>query len=63
MNINKDQVDVVEFVEDRLYNDFRYSIDSVKLEKLGWKKEYSFDTGIDLTIQWYLEKYHNKSTS
>ena len=63
LNINKDQVDVVEFIEDRLYNDFRYSIDSVKLEKLGWKKEYSFDTGIDLTIQWYIQNYHNKSTS
>lgn len=61
MHIDKDQVDVVEYVEDRLYNDFRYSIDSDKLEKLGWKKEYTFDQGIDCTIKWYLSKYHNKS--
>lgn len=47
--------DLIEFVKDRLGHDKRYAIDSTKLEKLGWKPTYSFDTGIAHTIQWYLD--------
>lgn len=47
--------DLIEFVEDRLGHDKRYAIDPTKLEKLGWKPFYNFDTGIEQTIEWYLE--------
>jgi dTDP-glucose 4,6-dehydratase len=47
--------ELIEFVEDRLGHDKRYAIDPTKLEKLGWKSTYSFDTGIVQTIQWYLD--------
>lgn len=47
--------DLIEFVEDRLGHDKRYAIDPTKLEKLGWKPTYNFDTGIEQTIEWYLE--------
>ncbi len=47
--------DLIEFVEDRLGHDKRYAIDPTKLEKLGWKPKYHFDTGIEHTINWYLE--------
>lgn len=47
--------DLIEFVEDRLGHDKRYAIDPTKLEKLGWKPTYNFDTGIEQTIKWYLE--------
>ena len=34
----------------------RYAIDPYKLEtELGWKPKYNFDTGIQQTIQWYLD--------
>ena len=34
----------------------RYAIDPTKLEtELGWKPQYTFDTGIQQTIQWYLD--------
>lgn len=46
---------LIEFVEDRLGHDKRYAIDPSKLEKLGWKPTYNFDTGIAQTIQWYVE--------
>ncbi|WP_112182160.1 MULTISPECIES: dTDP-glucose 4,6-dehydratase [Paraliobacillus] len=46
--------ELIEFVEDRLGHDKRYAIDPTKLEKLGWKPTYNFDTGIVQTIQWYL---------
>ena len=47
--------DLMEFVEDRLGHDKRYAIDPSKLEKLGWKPIYNFETGIAQTIQWYLD--------
>lgn len=47
--------DLIEFVTDRLGHDKRYAIDPTKLEKLGWKPTYNFETGIEQTIQWYLE--------
>ena len=43
------------FVEDRPGHDFRYAIDSSKIEKnLGWRPRESFETGIKKTIIWYL---------
>lgn len=47
--------DLIEFVKDRLGHDKRYAIDPTKLEQLGWKPTYTFETGIVQTIQWYLE--------
>ncbi|WP_264739726.1 dTDP-glucose 4,6-dehydratase [Cytobacillus firmus] len=47
--------DLIEFVEDRLGHDKRYAIDPTKLENLGWKPTYTFETGIAQTIQWYLD--------
>jgi dTDP-glucose 4,6-dehydratase len=45
---------LIEFVKDRLGHDKRYAIDPTKLEELGWKPQFSFDTGIEQTIDWYL---------
>lgn len=43
-------------VTDRLGHDFRYAIDSSRIEgELGWAPAESFDTGIRRTIEWYLE--------
>jgi dTDP-glucose 4,6-dehydratase len=47
--------ELIEFVADRLGHDKRYAIDPTKLEKLGWKPTYTFETGITQTIQWYTE--------
>ncbi|KOS69374.1 spore coat protein [Lysinibacillus contaminans] len=47
--------ELITFVADRLGHDRRYAIDATKLEKLGWKPIYNFETGIAQTIQWYLE--------
>lgn len=47
--------DLIEFVQDRLGHDKRYAIDPTKLEQLGWKPTYTFETGIAHTIQWYLD--------
>lgn len=47
--------DLIEYVTDRLGHDKRYAIDPTKLEKLGWKPTYTFESGIAQTIQWYLD--------
>ena len=47
--------DLIEFVTDRLGHDKRYAIDPTKLEALGWKPTYTFESGIAQTIQWYLD--------
>ena len=47
--------DLICFVEDRPGHDFRYAIDSSKIQKnLKWTPSESFDTGIKKTIDWYL---------
>ncbi len=46
----------ITYVADRPGHDHRYAIDPTKLEtELGWKAEESFETGIDTTVQWYLD--------
>ena len=46
---------LIKYVDDRLGHDKRYAINPTKLEtELGWKPEYTFDTGIVETIDWYL---------
>ncbi|MDO5120937.1 MAG: GDP-mannose 4,6-dehydratase, partial [Erysipelotrichaceae bacterium] len=47
---------LIHFVKDRPGHDLRYAMDPTKIEtELGWKPEYTFDTGIQKTIEWYLE--------
>jgi len=50
---------LMKYVKDRPGHDFRYSLNSTKIEKkLGWKPKYDFERGIKETISWYL---NNKS--
>ncbi len=47
---------LIQYVTDRPGHDRRYAIDPTKIEtELGWKPQYTFDTGIAMTIQWYLD--------
>jgi len=51
---NSNSFDLVEYVKDRPGHDIRYSIDSSKLQKLGWKTINSFDESLEKTIKWYI---------
>jgi dTDP-glucose 4,6-dehydratase len=47
--------DLITHVEDRPGHDFRYAIDTRKIEReLGWKPQETFDTGMARTVEWYL---------
>ena len=46
------------FVTDRPGHDRRYAVDASKLEReLGWKPLETFETGIRLTVAWYLDHH------
>jgi dTDP-glucose 4,6-dehydratase len=48
--------ELISFVTDRPGHDFRYAIDCSKLNtELGWSPQYSFETGLHSTVQWYIE--------
>ena len=45
------------FVTDRLGHDYRYAIDTAKIEReLGWKPTTSFEEGMEKTVDFYLQK-------
>lgn len=47
---------LIEFVKDRPGHDFRYSMDTTKIEReLGWKAKTGFEEGLRKTVQWYIE--------
>ncbi len=44
----------ITFVSDRPGHDFRYSIDSTKIQKsLNWKPKHKLDEGLKFTVEWY----------
>ena len=48
--------DQIAFVADRLGHDRRYAIDARKIEQdLQWRPAETFETGIQTTVQWYLD--------
>ena len=48
--------DQITFVTDRPGHDLRYAIDADKLRnELGWEPREDFDSGLKLTVKWYLE--------
>jgi len=48
--------DNYEYAENRPGHDTRYSLDSSKIRNnLGWKPTVNFDSGLNETINWYLE--------
>lgn len=48
--------DLITYVKDRLGHDRRYAIDNTKITtELGWEPSYTFEQGMEETIQWYLD--------
>ena len=58
--LNRDQQNssrhLITFVTDRQGHDHRYALDSTKIQtELGWQLAEPFETGIQKTVDWYLE--------
>jgi len=45
--------DLIKHVPDREGHDRRYAMQADKLRALGWQREYNFERGLELTIDWY----------
>lgn len=46
---------LIEFVADRPGHDFRYAMDTAKIEReLGWRPAEDFESGLLKTVRWYL---------
>ena len=57
---------LITYVTDRPGHDLRYAIDATKINKeLGWKPSVTFEQGLEITIDWYLnnQKWLNNVTS
>ena len=47
---------LITYVKDRPGHDLRYAIDANKIkDELGWKPSVTFQEGLEMTIDWYLE--------
>ena len=47
--------ELITFVQDRPGHDVRYAIDNTKImSKLGWEPIISFELGMQMTVEWYL---------
>lgn len=59
LHIMRKPTNLIKHVKDRPGHDFRYSLDTSRIRRdLGWKPQYSFENGLNLTVNWYL---NNKS--
>lgn len=48
--------DLIKMVTDRPGHDRRYAIDATKIKReLGWQPTQTFQTGLEATIEWYLQ--------
>lgn len=45
--------EVKSYVPDRKGHDFRYSVNSSKIEKLGFEQQFTFKHGLKETVDWY----------
>ena len=49
---------LIEFVEDRLGHDYRYAINTTKIEQqLGWSPKTKFEEGLSKTVTYFLSKF------
>ena len=46
---------LMRLIEDRPGHDYRYSLDSTRLEALGWQPRYAFPEALEETVRWYVE--------
>ena len=52
---NAPHQNLIQYVSDRPGHDKRYSINPTKIkDELGWFPKYTFDEGLEKTVEWYL---------
>ncbi len=46
---------LIKHVPDREGHDLRYAMNCDKARALGWQRQFSFDTAVETTVQWYVD--------
>jgi dTDP-glucose 4,6-dehydratase len=46
---------LIQYVEDRPGHDRRYSLDSSKIQELGWQTRHGFEDALESTVRWYTD--------
>ena len=55
-DLNKSYLDLIEFVDDRLGHDFRYSLNIEKIKTdLNWSPKKNINDGLSNTVKWYID--------
>ena len=55
LNALESYIELITYVQDRPGHDVRYAIDNTKImSKLGWEPIISFELGMQMTVEWYL---------
>jgi UDP-glucose 4,6-dehydratase len=52
------EAQMMTFVEDRVFNDLRYHINSDRMFELGWREQMTWEKGLKLTFEWYKKNSH-----
>lgn len=55
LNLLNKPTSLIVFVRDRVGHDFKYTMNCDKIKKLGWTDTHDFESGIRITVRWYLE--------
>ena len=50
--------ELITYVNDRLGHDLRYAVDSSKVQRLGWRPEYTMEDTLTGIVEWYREEYY-----
>ncbi|WP_085906816.1 dTDP-glucose 4,6-dehydratase [Kiloniella majae] len=65
--MGRDPKDHITYVEDRPFNDQRYSVNANKIKTIGWAQEYSLTDRLPLIVDWYTKNQklfpHNLDSS
>jgi dTDP-glucose 4,6-dehydratase len=54
-NFKKNIFNLINYVKDRPGHDLKYSQNSSKIKKIGWKSKYNIYQALEKTISWYLK--------
>ena len=56
-----DYKSLIKFVKDRPGHDFRYALNTKKINKIGWKSKFNFEKSLSHTISWYIDRLKNET--
>mgnify|MGYP001603788794 FL=1 len=58
MGKNQDEMEnFIEYVKDRPKHDRRYSLNTRKINELGWKPKNDFESALEKTVNWYVNNH------